>query len=243
MTHFLLSHLAPGTPHWAIALGLTGLMLHIAGGSGAILVGGAALLVEKGERLHRLFGTLFFASMLLMTSMATALSVWLSDVGNIIGAFFAFYLVTTAWATVRNGEGRVGVIDYATFALAIGAVLGLLFLVRDMLRDPKVYDGVPLAVPFVAAAVAALAAGLDLKVILKGGIAGTARIARHVWRICSGLFIATGSFFIGQQKVMPLAVHGSPVLLLLGFAPFLFMAFWLVRIRIGARFRRTALAA
>jgi drug/metabolite transporter (DMT)-like permease len=49
--------------------------------------------------------------------------------------------------------------------------------------------------------------------------------------MCLGLFIATGSFFIGQQKDMPAFMQGSPILLLLGFAPLIAMAFWLFAAR------------
>ena len=94
--------------------------------------------------------------------------------------------------------------------------------------------GVPAAAPIILAAVAALLAALDLKVIVKGGVAGAARITRHLWRMCLGLFIATGSFFIGQQRDMPISVRGSPILLLLGVAPLIAMIFWLVRMRRGA---------
>ena len=44
-------------------------------------------------------------------------------------------------------------------------------------------------------------------------------------------FIATGSFFLGQQQVLPAAIRGSSVLFVLAFAPFAVMLFWLVRIR------------
>ena len=49
--------------------------------------------------------------------------------------------------------------------------------------------------------------------------------------MCFAFFIATGSFFLGQQDVLPAAVRGSPVLFVLAFAPFAVMAFWLVRVR------------
>jgi hypothetical protein len=49
--------------------------------------------------------------------------------------------------------------------------------------------------------------------------------------MCFALFIATGSFFLGQQDVMPKAVRGSPILFVLAFAPFAVMLFWLVRVR------------
>jgi hypothetical protein len=85
--------------------------------------------------------------------------------------------------------------------------------------------------------VAFWAGALDLTVIRRRGLAGPPRIARHLWRMCAALFVATSSFFIGQQKVMPAAWHGSPVLLALGVAPLALMAFWLVWIRLSRRFR------
>ena len=49
--------------------------------------------------------------------------------------------------------------------------------------------------------------------------------------MCFAFFIATGSFFLGQQDVLPKAVRGSPILFVLAFAPFAIMLFWLVRLR------------
>ena len=76
-----------------------------------------------------------------------------------------------------------------------------------------------------------LAATGDLRMIVRGGISGTARIARHLWRMCFALFFATGSFFLGQQKVMPAFMHGSPILVVLGIAPLVLMFYWLRRVR------------
>ena len=74
---------------------------------------------------------------------------------------------------------------------------------------------------------------LDLNAILRARSRPTQRIARHLWRMCFAFFIATGSFFLGQQDVLPAAVRGSPALFVLAFAPFAVMAFWLVRVRVG----------
>jgi hypothetical protein len=61
--------------------------------------------------------------------------------------------------------------------------------------------------------------------------------------MCFAFFIATGSFFLGQQDVMPQAVQGSPVLFVLAFAPFAVMAFWLVRLRLGKLFPKILVPA
>lgn len=45
-----------------------------------------------------------------------------------------------------------------------------------------------------------------------GGVRGTSRIARHLWRMCLGLFVAAGFFFLGSSN-RPLRLlslrHGS----------------------------------
>ena len=73
--------------------------------------------------------------------------------------------------------------------------------------DTRVLDGTVAADlelhvdrPFTAS-IPLLAAIGDLRMLLRGGISGTSRITRHLWRMCYGLFIATGSFFLGQQQV------------------------------------------
>jgi hypothetical protein len=45
----------------------------------------------------------------------------------------------------------------------------------------------------------------DIRMLTRGGIAGRERITRHLWRMSFGLYIATGSFFLGQQQVSPLS--------------------------------------
>jgi hypothetical protein len=39
-----------------------------------------------------------------------------------------------------------------------------------------------------------LAAAGDLRMLLRGGLFGAQRIARHLWRMCFGLFIARDLF-------------------------------------------------
>ena len=85
-------------------------------------------------------------------------------------------------------------------------------------------------------------AGLgDLRAVLRKRLTPAQRIARHLWRMCFAFFIATGSFFLGQQDVLPASVQGSPILFVLAFAPFAVMAFWLVRLRFAKGLRRLAL--
>jgi len=86
-----------------------------------------------------------------------------------------------------------------------------------------------------------LLAGLgDLRVLLRG-ISGRRRIARHLWRMCFGWFIATGSFFLGQQQVFPAWLRGSPALLVPALLPLALLIFWLVRVRFTNAYKRISM--
>jgi len=240
-TPMALSHLAPGSPWWMYAAIVAGLVLHIGGGSVGILSGAATVSVRKGDDLHRRFGTVFGIAMLVMAAAGFTLAVYLQQPSNIGAAIFAAYLVTTAWATVRRPEGTIGVFE--KIAALIVSATALLFLTWGIMASmsPKhALFGYLSVFYYVFAGIAAFLAILDIKVIMQGGVSGVQRIARHLWRMCFALFFATGSFFLGQQKVMPVWMHGSKVLILLGTAPLIVMLFWLIRIRIGNRFRPAA---
>jgi uncharacterized membrane protein len=241
MPHF--QHLFQGSPAWLLALATAALVLHIGGGTVGMVTGAGALAFRKGESLHRLFGKVFIIAMLVNAVMATSLASVLVSRGvtaqwsNVFGGFATFYLVSTAWVTARRAPGTIGRFEYVALAISLAsAAFALLGLVK-LAHGGKTDNGVPVAAPIVFALVAVLAAGLDLKVVVRGGIAGAARIARHLWRMCAGLFIASGSFFIGQQQVMPTFVQGSPILLVLGFAPLPLLVFWLLRVRFTKAYR------
>ena len=242
LTAFAIHHIPPGSPAWFYPAVMLGLALHIGGGSLGIVTGYAAVLARKGERLHRSAGTAFFASMLVMTVAASFLAVLLKEKENLAGGVLAFYMVVTAWSAARRKDNTVGVFDYAALVLVLGVAVVMLswgLQARAGNKDMLAYE----PVFFGFASLAALAASLDIKVILARGIGGSARIARHLWRMCFAFFFAAGSFFLGQQKVMPHAVHGSPVLYILGFAPLGFLVFWLIRVRVFERAKRSVAAA
>jgi len=218
-------------------------IVHISGGILAILTGYAAVTVRKGEPLHRLFGTVFVAAMLVMATMATYLAISLrgalpGQTSNIAAGALTLYLVATAYMTVKRKEGTIGLFEKVVFVvpLALAAVF-LTWGIEAQNSANGALDGFQPVFYFVPGAIAALLAALDVKVLIAGGISGVARISRHLWRMCFAFFFAAGSFFLGQQKVMPEWIQGSPVLLVLGLAPLAFMIFWLVRVRLSSRFK------
>ena len=123
----MFQHLYQGSSGWMLSLLELGLITHIGSGSVAILSGAGALVFRKGGRLHRQLGTVFLAAMLVMAGVASLLAAVAvamghqSQIGNVFGGAFAFYLVTTGWLTVRRDEGVVGRFE-------IGACLGVVVI-------------------------------------------------------------------------------------------------------------------
>ena len=235
-----LLHLPADSPLWLGVAANLALALHIGGGALGLVSGAAALTFRKGGRAHRLAGNVFFGAMLTMSAVAVIVAPFTARPSNTIGGIFTFYLVATAWATVRRKEGVVGVFEVGAFLFALGVTAAGVALIGLAAKDPaRILGGQPALALYIVVPVMALLAALDLKVILRGGVCGAQRITRHLWRMCLGLFIATASFFLGQQQVFPAPLRGSPILFGLAVAPLAAMVFWLVQVRFTNRFKPT----
>jgi len=208
------------------------LALHISAGVSGIVSGAAAVAFRKGGRRHQVAGTVFFVSMLTMSAIGAVVSPMLSDRISSVMGVFTFYVVATAWMTVLRKDGRVGRFELGAMVVALGVAAAMISLGVIGAASPKgMVDGTqPYQLGFVFGGLAALAAALDLRVILRGGIAGGQRLARHLWRMCFALFVASGSLFLGQPQVFPHALRGSPILLVAALWPLAAMIFWLARV-------------
>ncbi|HEY0300324.1 MAG TPA: hypothetical protein VGC36_03280, partial [Rhizomicrobium sp.] len=182
------------------------LILHVGGGTLGMISGAAALLARKGGRWHRVAGTTFFASMLIMATIGAAASPFLPvpEMANVVAGILTLYLIATSWVTIRRRDGGIGAFEKAGFVVALGVVAaGLGFIAAARNSPTGTIANTPPQAFYVFVLVGGIATASDLKVLLKGGISGAARIARHLWRMCIALTIASGSFFLGQQKMMP----------------------------------------
>ncbi|MGA7839441.1 MAG: hypothetical protein WBS17_14825 [Candidatus Acidiferrales bacterium] len=231
------------------------LLVHIAGGTVGLLSGTAAMLFRKGSARHALAGRIFVVAMLTMASFAAYLAVVRHQPSNIGGGIFTFYLILTAWLTARRRDGETQRLDW--FLLLIPLALGTLTwmngvaIVRSGVDSP---DGVPVGMSFFMGSVMLLAAAGDVRMLAGGGVVGAKRIARHLWRMCFGLFIAAGSFFMGPSNrplrlltAAGLGPHLSPALfstgvyLVLTLLPLILLVYWLVRVRFTSFYKGKAI--
>jgi uncharacterized membrane protein len=207
------------------------LTLHIGGGIFGILAGAVAMCFRKGSRWHALAGQVFVGAMLTMAACGATLAVMRQETPNILAGTLTFYLVATAWMTARRGDGKTGIFDWV--ALAFAGVVGVAEIamgVRVVMNPAAGSAGVPVFMYFLFAAIVLLAAGGDARMVACGGIFGKKRIVRHLWRITFSFFIATGSFFLGQQKVFPAEWRGATIWLVLGLFPLVLLIGWMIRV-------------
>jgi uncharacterized membrane protein len=209
------------------------LAAHFAAGLTAIVAGAVALAVTKGGRPHRQSGMVFTCAMVGLGLTAVGIGAHERIPGQVFAGLLAAYFVYSAMATVRPVTGFGRRLDIALMVLALGLAAALLHQGAIEWLDPSVtVVGRPSAVPpLIGGSLVLLAAIGDLRAIRAGGLQGAPRLTRHLWRMCFALFIATGSFFIGQMKFIPEPARIVPLLLVLGFAPLAFLVFRMWRVR------------
>ena len=139
-------------------------------------------------------------------------------------------IACTLWRSIRK------------FAAAVTSAALIVFGVQAQLSPTGKIDGFPPFLHYIFAGFCAIAAIADVRMIRRGGATGPARIARHLWRMCAALLLASFSFFIGQQKVMPLFMRGSPLFFVPELAILAAMVFWLVYVGVSRRYKSAPLA-
>jgi hypothetical protein len=227
------------------------LLVHICAGTLGLLSGTAAMTFRKGSPRHALAGKVFVASMLTMAVGAVYLAITRHQPNNVGGGILTFYLIGTAWLTARRRDGETSRFDWVLFLipLALG-VLTWINAIQVVRSGATSQDGVPVGMSFFMGSVMLLAAVGDVGMLVRGGLFGAKRIARHLWRMCFGLFIAAGSFFLGPSNrplrllsKVGLGQHLSPALfsttlyLILTILPLILLIFWLVRVRLTNAYR------
>jgi hypothetical protein len=227
------------------------LITHICAGSLGLLSGTAAMSFRKGSPRHALAGKIFVASMLTMAVVAVYLAIVRHEPNNIGGGILTFYLIATGWLTARRRDGETSRFDWVV--LLIPLTLGILTWMNGLKvvhSGASSQDGVPVGMTFFMGSVMLLAGAGDVRMLVRGGVLGATRIARHLWRMCFGLFIAAGSFFLGPSNrplrllsAVGLGQHLSPALfsttlyLVLTILPLVMLIFWLVRVRFTNAYR------
>jgi len=145
------------------------------------------------------------------------------------------YLVLSGLLTVRPSSPRTRYIErgvmVAAFAFS-GATL-----VLSMASASR--GELAFAVPAMMFGLLALCAGVgDWRMLRAGGLRGRERLRRHLWRMCTALFVASGSFFLGPVRRIPEPLRAAPFRVI-PLLVLLAMVYWLWRL--GRKRRQPAL--
>jgi len=214
----------------ATGLPFLALTFHFATGLIALGAGFVAVVRRKGGTWHRRAGIVFVVAMVATGITAAGISAY--EGKGIGGGLMILYFVLTAWTAVRPlpAANRAADIAFMVMALTFAALTYRSgFTALDL--PGKQLNGAPAGMLFFLATVILLGGIGDARMILAGRLQGTRRLARHLWRMCFALFIASGSFFLGQMKFIPAPVRNVPVLLVLAVSPLLLLIYWLWAVR------------
>jgi hypothetical protein len=218
------------------------LLLHIASGTLGMLSGFVAVSLRKGSRRHGLAGDVFVISMMSLAATGVYLAALKHQPGNILGGTLTFYLVTTAWLTARRKDAGTGIFDWGALLIVLAVTATEVTLGLEAAFSPTgLKYNYPPGPYFFLGSVALLATVGDVRMLVRGGISGTQRLARHLWRMCFALFIAAASIFLARQQIFPALLQRTGVLVFLSVLPLLLMIFWLLRVRFANAYKRTGL--
>ena len=168
----------------------------------------------------------------------TAAGISVYDGKSVAGGALTAYLVFTAYTTVKPLPGMDRRVDMALMVLALTIAAATYNSAFAALGRPgNQIDGVPAGMLLFMATIVSLAAIGDIRMIRAGGIQGTRRLARHLWRMSFGLYIASGSFFLGQMKFVPERIRIVPLMVVLAVSPLVMLLYWMWRVRLKRNLR------
>jgi hypothetical protein len=208
------------------------LLFHICAGSVGVLSGFVAVLFRKGSRRHGIAGDIFVIAMMILSATGAYMAFMKSEPSNVLGGALTFYLVTTAWMTVTRADKteKPSFFDWSALSvISTVAAVELTYGIEAAMSPTGLKYDYPPGPYFFMGSVAVLATVGDIRMLVRGGISGARRIARHLWRMCFALFVASASVFLARQQLFPILLQKTGVLIFLSVLPLILMIFWLVR--------------
>ncbi len=206
------------------------ILLHVTAGTVAVLAGAFAMTSRKGQGLHIKSGRIFAVSMIASSALGSCLG--LIKYETLYITFHAGVLATTLILSSydvlrgRKWHRMIAVINALNFAgLVTAAILAA--------GQPNAnLFGFHAADYGFLAGLTGIALVCDLSIRIWPALSNQRRISEHLWRMCTGFFIAAGSAFTGPGMVIfPEWIQASGLLSLPELLIFVALIFWLIRIR------------
>lgn len=211
------------------------LFIHIVAGTLGLISGFIALASSKGSGLHRLAGKVYFQTMIIMSLTGMNMALRSMIFITVLASALTIYLVYTSWLAVKIAYFKSLAFKVSSFVMgACVSFFGMCLSLRayygttDMIHS----FAVPAEVYYLFTGLALIATTADLVFIFQKKRQYKRRMLRHVWRMCVPLYIASSSFFVGQEQLFPDWLQGSYLLQIPQFTAILLMLYWVARIHI-----------
>jgi hypothetical protein len=217
------------------------LALHICGGTVGFLSGCVAVSLRKGSRSHAVAGDVFVISMLTLASTGMFLALIKSQPPNILGGALTCYLVATSWLTARHRPGESSMLDWLASFFGLAVAVAEYTLAVEAAQSPTGHKyGYPPFAFAIFGSIALLAVVGDVRMLVRRGISGMQRLARHLWRMNFAWFIASASIFLARPHLFPVFFRKSGILIFLTVLPLIMLIFWFARVKFTSAFKRPA---
>lgn len=207
---------------------------HIATGALAVLCGAIAAITRKGGGTHILWGQGFVALMTVSSLIGAGLG--LIRFEDFFITFFAgllaAYLVLTGWLTANRSAAGLGPSASGLASVNAATFAALVTLGARALSNP---DGTMFGFAgehyLFLAGMSGVGLLCDASLMFRKQLSSKSRIARHLWRMSLGFFIAAGSAFTGPgASAFPEFLRNTGVLALPELLILLMMVFYLIRV-------------
>ena len=212
---------------------------HIVTGGVGLLSGTAAMVLRKGSKWHIKVGNVYFFSLLIMSAIGAYGAYFVPEMISVIVGALTFYLVITAWLTVRHVESKMTWPLFASVTMAtIIAAAGYYFGFEALMSKTGTKDGFPYGMYLFFGSAALVAGLMDIRVMARSGISGKQRLLRHLGRMCFSLLIATASLFLGQPQVFPESIRKPQILMIPVLIVLASLLYWFVKVLLSKKFVR-----
>lgn len=207
------------------------LTLHITTGTFAIITGFITLFLVKGSKWHVNTGRAFNIAMLVTAASISGLGAYGHNIDDILGGVMIMYFIISAWRSLKFPKVTLNRLDVGLFVVILSLTLANLALGYQAGKSVQEF---PPALYYITATILFIAVLDDIYLFIKRGAKGNYRVIRHSWRMCLVLFIAAGSFFLGQMKVFPQIIIEKMFYLLFipPILPILALIYWVIRLNI-----------
>jgi len=208
------------------------LVMHVLGGSLALLAGYGAMLVKRGGPRHRTLGKVYVAGMLAVVLTGFPMSI-IHPSPFLFGiVIFSGYFVYSGWsaAVYRKGEA-LELERFAAIALGAASAIALAALIYSLAADVAIPSAYRIT-GFVFAGIGLATAIRDLARLRGGPLVGKERIIKHLISMCAALIATTTAVAVtvlGEFPVIPdVALWLGPTIVL---TPVIF--YWVAQVRAG----------